>query len=494
MKSKRKKDFKTIKGDQRSGLFNDYIKISNIYDELFDGARDHEIIKSIFDFFSHIDLKEFSTLHFLAEKILRERGVSFKVYHEQNTQDHTFPFDLMPRIITHNEWALIERGLRQRVYALNAFLKDVYGSRLIIKDKVIPLSIVESSSGFNPLVRDIMPPGGVFIHISGIDLIRDHQGKLLILEDNLRVPSGVSYALANREIMELFFKDMFEHVAIKPIDRYTEKLHHSLTTLKNSNLMGNRLVLLTPGPYNSAYFEHKFLAEKLNCDLVQGQDLFVEHDYVYKKSDKSRVDIIYRRIDDDFLDPKVFRKESLLGVPGIFNAYKKGHVMLANAIGNGVADDKSVYPFIPNIIKYYLNEEPILPQVKTYACINQDDRNYVINNLHSLVIKLVNQSGGYGMVIGPHASKTQLEIVRHAILHNPRSYIAQPLIELSCSPTFDTKNLAMAPRRIDLRPFCLMGNDIWVIPGGLTRVALKSGSYVVNSSQGGGSKDTWVLE
>lgn len=475
-------------------IFDSYTTMPHNYDEFFAAQKRHAELAPIIHFFSEITLKEFRSLHFLAKKLLRERGVTFRVYKDKVSKDHTFPFDLLPRIIDRNEWERISLGLKQRITALNAFLGDIYGKGHALNDKVIPRDLVESSAGYLAIARGIKPPGGVYIHVSGIDLIRDHHGKLFLLEDNLRVPSGISYAIENREIMKLFFSDIFKTVPIREINEYSTMLRHQLTTLKNTNLRGNTMVLLTPGPLNSAYFEHKFLAHAMSCDLVQGDDLFVENEFVYKKSDKTRVDIVYRRIDDEYLDPRALRKDSLIGVPGIFDAYAKGNVLLANAIGNGVADDKCIYPYVPKLIRYYLAEEPILQQVETYSCFNTDQQKYVLENLSSLVVKLANASGGYGMVMGHEASKADLCALKLAILKEPRSYIAQPLIQLSSLPTFDENAQTLAPRHIDFRPYCLSGNDIYIAPGGLSRVALKPGSFVVNSCQGGGSKDTWVLE
>lgn len=492
----RLKDGKKHSAPGPGGLFDLYQTTASTYDELIGALSEHLEFKQIFDFFNTMDPTEFLLLHNRAQEAMKERGVTFQIHTNNEKHDHTFPFDLIPRVIERKEWEKINDGVKQRVTALNEFLLDIYSQEHVLRDGIIPRDLVFSSSGYNAKLHGVVPPGGIYLHISGIDIVRDHHGKLLVLEDNLRVPSGISYAIENRQLMKRFFNSIFQKVPVRTIENYTKYLHRSLCSIKTPLLQGNNLALLTPGPFNSAYFEHQFLAQGLNCPLVQGHDLFVENDFVYRKNEKSseRIDILYRRIDDDFLDPRAFNPESLIGVPGLFNAYVKGNVMLANALGNGVADDKSIFPYVPKLIRYYLNEAPLLEQVTTYSCINKKEQEYVLNNLSSLVLKLVDKSGGYGMLMGPEANKEQLIQAKQNILANARSYIAQPLIELSSSPTFNPSTNTLCSRRLDLRPYCLMGNEVWLAPGGLTRVALKHGSYIVNSSQGGGSKDTWVLD
>lgn len=421
------------------------------------------------------------------------QGITFTVYGREEGTERIFPYDLMPRIIPGAEWTRVEKGLKQRITALNLFLKDVYHEGKILKDKVVPADLVRSCKQYRPEMEGVNIPRDIYIAIIGSDLIRDDKGEYRVLEDNLRVPSGVSYMLANRMVMKKVFPIVFREYAVRSIDDYGRSLLATLGALSPIKSLGATTVVLTPGVYNSAYFEHTFLARQMGVQLVEGRDLLVHDKVVYMRTTcgLQRVDVIYRRIDDDFIDPLAFRKDSLLGVPGLFEAYKAGNVTLANAIGTGVADDKAVYAYVPKIIKYYLDEDPILQNVETYLLEGEKERNHVLENLDKLVVKAVGESGGYGMLIGPHASEKEREEFADAIRANPRNYIAQPTLMLSQAPCFIDNRVE--PRHVDLRPYILYGEDIRIVPGGLTRVALKKGSLVVNSSQGGGSKDTWVL-
>ncbi len=429
----------------------------------------------------------------MADATMLNLGITFNVYGHEGGTEKIFPFDIIPRIVEQHDWDQIERGLKQRIHALNLFIDDLYNDQKVVNDGVFPREWLETAATLRPQCQGFHPPQKIWCHVTGTDLVRDKDGKFYVLEDNLRVPSGVSYVLENREVMKRIFPQVFEGLAIAPVENYPEKLLSTLMHAAPKGVVDPNIVVLTPGIHNSAYFEHSFLAQQMGVELVQGSDLAVVGDHLYTRTTKglTRVDVIYRRIDDDFLDPLCFRPDSLLGVPGLMEVYKKGNVGLANAPGNGVADDKAVYAFVPAIIKYYLGEEPILPNVPTYLCYKREDCQYVLEHLSELVLKPTNESGGYGIVIGPRASKAELEDVRQKILANPRNYVAQPLLHLSTVPTLvDT---GIEARHVDLRPFVLCGEEIYVLPGGLTRVALKKGSTVVNSSQGGGSKDTWVL-
>ncbi|WP_455378649.1 circularly permuted type 2 ATP-grasp protein [Petrachloros mirabilis] len=433
-----------------------------------------------------------------AAKAFLDQGITFTVYGDAQQTERIFPFDLLPRIIPNSEWRHVEQGVRQRIQALNGFLLDVYGEQRILREGVIPRELVEGASGFQREFVGFKPPRNLYIHIAGIDLVRDANGTYLVLEDNLRTPSGVSYVLESRVIMKRVFPSLFAQMRIRPVDHYPNQLLENLRYLAPTIRENPTVVLLTPGVNNSAYFEHSFLALQMGVELVEGQDLIVESDRVYMKTTKGlqQVDVIYRRVDDAFLDPEVFRRDSLLGVPGLVRAYHAGNVALANAIGNGVADDKAIYAYVPKMIEFYLNESPLLPNVKTYLCGVEDDRKYVLDHLPSLVVKAVNESGGYGMLMGPTSSKAEQEDFRTRILQNPRNYVAQPIVSLSRLPCLvddPSGGSKFAGRHIDLRPFVLSGRDITLSLGGLTRVALREGSLVVNSSQGGGSKGTWVL-
>jgi len=429
-----------------------------------------------------------------AASLLRDMGITFAVYGNEAGTEKVWPFDIIPRIVPAREWTRIEKGLKQRVEALNLFLADIYGPRKILKDGVVPTELVLSAECYREACNGIKPRNGVYCHIVGTDLVRDRDGAFYVLEDNLRVPSGVSYVLENRAVMKRTFPQVFQGMAVRPVEQYTDHLLEMLLEMAPPGVDDPTAVVLTPGPYNSAYFEHSFLAQRMGIQLVQGSDLVVDDDgFVKMRTTRglTRVDVIYRRVDDDFIDPKVFRPDSCLGVPGIMQAYAEGKVTLVNAPGTGVADDKAVYAYVPRIIKYYLGEEPILPNVPTYICGEPGDMRYVLDHLGELVVKPTGASGGYGIVIGPHATKQELEEVSVKLKADPRGYIAQPLITLSTVPTLTDEG--WDGRHVDLRPFVLTGKGSWVLPGGLTRVALRKGSMIVNSSQGGGSKDTWVL-
>lgn len=476
-------------------LFDNY-QTDQFYDEMFtpDGLpRPH--YQKLLQRVSQMSLEDYERRVQLADLTLINQGITFAVYGDEKGTEKPFPFDLIPRIIPADEWEHIERGLKQRLTALNLFLHDIYHDQKITKDGVVPRELLIGAPNFRSEFIGANPPGNIYVHICGTDLIRDADGTYRVLEDNLRTPSGVSYVLENRQILTRILPSLFRDLSVRPVDHYTTQLLHNLRALAPAHSQeAPTVVLLTPGVYNSAYFEHAFLAQQLGIELVEGRDLFVDDNIVYMKTTKGpqRVDVIYRRVDDDFLDPLVFRPESVLGAPGLVNAYRAGNVALANSIGTGVADDKVVYAFVPAMIKYYLGEDPILPNVETYLASNPTELTYILANLDKLVVKAANESGGYGMLMGPQATQALRDEFAEKIKANPRNYIAQPLISLSRAPAFVQDHFE--GRHIDLRPYILYGrDDITIIPGGLTRVALKKGSYVVNSSQGGGSKDTWVL-
>ncbi|MCO6046548.1 circularly permuted type 2 ATP-grasp protein [Aeoliella sp. ICT_H6.2] len=428
-----------------------------------------------------------------AELNLHNMGITFNVYGHEDGTEKVWPFDLLPRIIDSDEWQRVEQGLKQRIHALNLFVSDIYNEQHILRDGIVPRELLQSAKTYREQMAGFKPPQGVWCHISGVDLIRHADGTIYVLEDNLRCPSGVSYVLENREVMKRAFAKVFEGMSVVPVEEYPEQLLQTMLECAPPHVSDPTAVVLTPGIYNSAYFEHTFLAQQMGVELVQGSDLIVDNGYVYMRTTKGvqRVDVIYRRIDDDFLDPKCFREDSCLGVAGLIDAYRRGNVTLANAPGTGVADDKAVYAYVPQIIKYYLGEDAILSNVPTYICSDESQRDYVIHHLDELVVKPTNESGGYGILMGPQASQAERDEYVELIKANPRNYIAQPMLQLSTVPTLVEDKLE--PRHVDLRPFVLCGKDIYVMPGGLTRVALRRGSMVVNSSQGGGSKDTWVL-
>ncbi|HUJ38073.1 MAG TPA: circularly permuted type 2 ATP-grasp protein [Hyphomicrobium sp.] len=430
-----------------------------------------------------------------AELLFRRIGITFAVYSEGGDPERLIPFDIIPRVLDAEEWRQLSRGLTQRVQAINAFLRDIYHGREILRAGKVPERLVLHNEGFRPEMQDLDTPGGVYCHIAGIDVVRTAPDQFYVLEDNCRTPSGVSYMLENREAMMRLFPDLFAHHRIASVAHYPEELLETLKSVAPPNCRGEpRVALLTPGAYNSAYYEHSFLADEMGIELVEGVDLFVDDNIVYMRTTEGprRVDVLYRRIDDDFLDPLTFRPDSALGTPGLFNAYRSGNVTLANAVGAGIADDKSVYRYVPAMIRFYLGEEPILSNVRTYSCAQESDLAYVLEHLDELVVKETHGSGGYGMLIGPQATRAELDSFRARLRAAPGDYIAQPTLALSTCPTF--VEAGIAPRHVDLRPFVLVGREIRIVPGGLTRVAMREGSLVVNSSQGGGTKDTWVLE
>ena len=471
-------------------------KAGDFYDELItDTGGPRQAARQAVKLLQELSSEDMAARRGAAELAIREMGISFTIYSEGKNIDRAWPFDIIPRIIPAKEWQKVSHGLAQRSRALNCFIDDIYNRQRILADGLLPADIVLDSGNYKPQCAGVSPRFGTWAHICGTDLVRDRDGKFYVLEDNLRVPSGVSYMLENREITKRVLPELFENYSILPVDDYPSQLYSTLASLSPRALRRPCIAVLTPGIFNSAYFEHAYLAQGMGAELVEGSDLFVDTDdcvYMSTVDGPARVDVIYRRIDDDFLDPDSFREDSTLGVPGIMRAWKKGNVAIANAPGSGVADDKVVYAFVPEMIRYYLNEKPSLASVKTYLCMNQPDRDYVLANLDKLVVKPANESGGYGLMVGPHATRAKRAEFARLIEANPRNYIAQPTLSLSTAPTYidDT----VEPRHLDLRPFILQGKDTWVTPGGLTRVALVKGSLVVNSSQGGGSKDTWIVE
>ena len=469
----------------------------DVFDELIrPSGRARKSAQKMCRYLGKLTDEEISERKTAADLAIKSMGITFTVYTEEDGSiDRAWPFDPVPRIIEKKEWSVIESGLKQRVKALNHFIHDVYHEQSIVKDGILPAELLADSKNFREQCIGVNPPFSVWAHICGSDLVRDKDGQVYVLEDNLRVPSGVSYMLENRHIMKRIFPDIFENHNILPVNEYASQLYETLAALSPRKISEPVIVVLTPGIYNSAYFEHSYLAQQIGAELVEGVDLIVDtDDCVYMKTidGLTRVDVIYRRIDDEFLDPEVFNPESVLGVPGLMRAWKKGNVALANAPGAGVADDKVIYAFVPKMIEYYLNEKPILPNVPTYVCLYEEDRNYVIENIEKLVVKPANESGGYGMMIGPHAGKAERERFARLVKKDPRNYIAQPMLTLSTTPTLIGNNVE--PRHLDLRPFILSAKKTHVTTGGLTRVAMRKGSIVVNSSQGGGSKDTWIVD
>jgi uncharacterized circularly permuted ATP-grasp superfamily protein len=464
------------------------------YDEMFEcNGRPRPHAQFLLDTIEGLSEGQLLRYKTSVEQVLLQMGITFNVYGDSAGAERIFPFDLVPRIVPAHEWDRIERGLKQRIHALNQFINDIYHQQRILKDGAIPREVIETAASYRPQCHGLNPPRGVWCHISGTDLVRDRDGCYYVLEDNLRVPSGVSYVLENREVLKRIFPKVFEGLPVRPVNEYTSKLLEMLESIAPSRSTDAHVVLLTAGMYNSAYFEHSFLAQQMGVQLVEGRDLVVSRNDVFMRTTKGleRVDVIYRRIDDDFLDPEAFRADSLLGVHGLLHAYREGRVALANAPGNGVADDKVIYAYVPDMIRYYEGEDPILPNVPTYLCWRDQDRKYVLENLEKLVVKAANESGGYGMLVGPHSTAGQREEFAAKVQANPRNYIAQPTLALSRVPTITGDHFE--GRHVDLRPYVLYGKDIYVLPGGLTRVAMRKGSLVVNSSQGGGSKDTWVL-
>lgn len=429
-----------------------------------------------------------------ADRELFNLGITFTVYTDRDAIDRVLPFDVIPRTLSREDWSVIEDGVRQRIAALNAFLHDIYHRRRILKDKVVPAPLVLNNANYRPEMRGINLRHRTYVHIAGIDVVRDDDGAFRVLEDNARTPSGVSYVVENRHLMQRAFPDLLEKIKVRPVSDYGVQLRQALREVAPARVRKPMIVLLSPGVFNSAYFEHVFLAREMGAPLVEGRDLFVDNDQVFMKSAAGpvRVDVIYRRINDEFLDPEVFRRDSMLGVPGLMRAYAKGRVTLANAVGTGVADDKAVYAYMPRIIRYYLDQEPILANVETHICAEKEGLAYTLAHLKELVVKPVGEAGGYGVVIGPRASRAELAELRAKLKAEPENYISQPMVRLSVCPTVVEDGVE--PRHVDLRPFAVTGKDTWVLPGGLTRVALTKGSLIVNSSQGGGTKDTWVLD
>lgn len=476
-----------------SNLFVNYHLNDACYDEMFDideNARAHYRI--LYQKILEMDVEELLYRQQASDISFLNQGITFTVYNDNQGIERTFPFDLLPRIITKSEWDVVERGLKQRLTALNLFIYDVYHEGKIFKDKIIPYDLIASSKHYRREMRGVDIPLHNYVSICGTDLVRLPDGQFAVLEDNLRVPSGVSYMLANRQVAKSVFPRLFSNYGVRPVDQYGQALLSTLQSLSR-NQDNPMIVLLTPGVFNSAYYEHTFLARAMGIQLVEGRDLLVHDGHVYMRSTAGlrKVDVIYRRIDDDFLDPLAFRSDSTLGVNGLFNAYRAGNVVIANAIGTGMADDKAIYAYVPKMIRYYLGEEALLSNVETYLMENEKERGYVLANIDKMVVKAVGEAGGYGMLIGPHSTQKQQNEFKALIQSNPRNYIAQPTLQLSTAPCFIDQKVE--PRHVDLRPYILAGKEITIVPGGLTRVALQRGSLVVNSSQGGGSKDTWVL-
>jgi uncharacterized circularly permuted ATP-grasp superfamily protein len=466
------------------------------FDEMFageDSLRPH--YRRFGESFRTVSREEWEIRRHAVDALFLRQGITFNVYGDSQGTERIFPFDMMPRIISAREWEKLEAGLVQRITALNLFLHDIYHEQKILKDGVIPPYYVLSAKHFRREFVNFRVPGDIYIHICGTDLIRGADGEFMVLEDNARCPSGVSYVLENRRALQRTFPDFFETTGVRPVDSYPNELLNVLRHIAPSGVSDPTIVLLTPGAHNSAYFEHTYLARQMGIEIVEGRDLVVRDQHVFMRTTKGlqAVHVIYRRIDDDFLDPTVFRPDSALGVPGLIQAYRSGNVSLANSVGTGLADDKVMYYFVPRIIKYYLDQEPLIPNVPTFLASEEKDRAYICGNLDKLVVKSANEAGGYGMLMGPHATAAEREEFRGKIEADPRNFIAQPMISLSRHPTYIPESGALEGRHIDLRPYILYGNKISIIPGGLTRVALRRGSLVVNSSQGGGSKDTWVL-
>ncbi len=475
-------------------LLADYHEQPGVWDEMFAAGGIRSTYQKFVSAIQNLSADEMTHKDELAKKLFMSQGITFTVYSSGEGIEKIFPFDIIPRILEAAEWKNIEEGIKQRLKALNIFLKDIYHQQFIIKDGIVPAKLIYSCPNYVRQMVNVNVPFDIYTHISGIDLIRDHDGTYFVLEDNLRTPSGVSYMLENRSITYRIFPDLLPKNKVRSVKDYPDLLLKNLVALANRQQSNPTVVLLTPGIFNSAYFEHTTLARLMGIELVEGSDLVVDDHKVYMKTTRGlkQVDVIYRRVDDDFIDPLVFRSDSMLGVPGIYGAYRTGNVAIVNAMGNGVADDKAVYSYVPDMIKYYLNEAPILKNVPTYQLAVPENRKIVFENMDKMVIKKTNESGGYGMLIGSAATEKQMEDFKVAITDDPRSFIAQPIISLSSGPCYI--NGILQPRRLDLRPYALYGPDgISIVPGGLTRVALKEGSLVVNSSQGGGSKDTWVL-
>ncbi len=475
-------------------LIQNYIQYPEMFDEMFDKKGiTRDIYKNFEKFLSKTSVKNLNSMKDFAQQFFMNQGVTFTVYDDDQGVEKIFPFDIIPRIISYSDWKIIESGIKQRITALNLFIRDIYHEQFILNDNIIPAELIISNPNYLREMRNIKVPNDIYTHISGIDLIRNEEGKFFVLEDNLRTPSGVSYMLENREITRRLFPEMIPREKVQPISDYPNLLYNKLKSL--SNKKNPVVVMLTPGLYNSAYYEHTALARLMGVELVEGSDLLVDNHYVFMKTagGLKTVDIIYRRIDDDFLDPLNFKAESVLGIAGIMDSYRQGNVILVNSPGAGIADDKAIYTYVPDMISYYLNEKPILDNIKTYKLTNKDEKDYVLKNIDKLVLKRTDGSGGYGMLMGKSATKEEINKYKLKIEKEPEMYIAQPTLNLSTSPCLIENSLH--PRCVDLRPFALFGSDgIEVCPGGLSRVALKKGSLIVNSSQGGGSKDTWIVK
>lgn len=476
-------------------MFESY-QVNDLYDEMFEvPGKPRPHYAAVMARLKALGPSAFARRVRMADLAFRNQGITFTVYSDQRGVEKIFPFDLIPRIVPQHEWEVIERGLIQRITALNMFCRDLYHEQRIIKEKIIPPELIYAAQNFRREMFHVHVPKNIYIHICGTDLVRGKDGRYYVLEDNGRTPSGVSYVLENRAVMKRVFPNLFSAYRVRAIEDYPYNLLQCLKYCAPSHATDPTVVVLTPGVFNSAYFEHSFLARQMGVELVEGRDLVVDNAFVYMRTTAGlkRVDVIYRRVDDDFLDPLCFRHDSALGVAGLMNAYRTGNLALVNAVGTGVADDKAIYPFVPDMIKFYMSQEPILPNVPTYVCARPDDRKYVLEHLHELVVKSTNESGGYGMLMGHQATADEREVFAKKIVADPRNFIAQPIVELSQCPSL-TDESRFEGRRVDLRPYILYGEKPVVTPGGLTRVALRKGSLVVNSSQGGGSKDTWVLE
>ena len=475
-------------------LIQNYIQYPEMFDEMFDKKGiTRDIYKNFEKFLCKTSVKNLNSMKDFAQQFFMNQGVTFTVYDDDQGVEKIFPFDIIPRIISYSDWKIIESGIKQRITALNLFIRDIYHEQFILNDNIIPAELIISNPNYLREMRNIKVPNDIYTHISGIDLIRNEEGKFFVLEDNLRTPSGVSYMLENREITRRLFPEMIPREKVQPISDYPNLLYNKLKSL--SNKKNPVVVMLTPGLYNSAYYEHTALARLMGVELVEGSDLLVDNHYVFMKTagGLKTVDIIYRRIDDDFLDPLNFKADSVLGIAGIMDSYRQGNVILVNSPGAGIADDKAIYTYVPEMISYYLNEKPILDNIKTYKLTNKDEKDYVLKNIDKLVLKRTDGSGGYGMLMGKSATKEEINKYKLKIEKEPEMYIAQPTLNLSTSPCLIENSLH--PRCVDLRPFALFGSDgIEVCPGGLSRVALKKGSLIVNSSQGGGSKDTWIVK
>ena len=478
---------------QHTLTFDGY-QTEGFYDELIDDSgQPRPEARLLVEKLNTLEPGELRRRQSAIERSLLQLGITFTVYGHEEGTEKIWPFDIVPRIIGAKEWDRIERGLKQRITALNLFINDVYNDQQILNDGVVPREFITDAKTYREPCRGLQPPRGIWCHITGTDLVRGDDGEIYVLEDNLRCPSGVSYVLQNRTLMKRNFPQVFEASQVRPVIDYPARLYGTLRHLAPGGVNDPTVVVLTPGIYNSAYYEHSFLAQQMGVELVEGRDLFVEDAFLYMRTTAGpqKVDVVYRRVDDDFLDPQVFREDSMLGVPGLMDVFRRGHVALANAPGTGIADDKVIYAYVPQMIEYYLNEKAILPNVPTHVCLEEDQQAYVLDHLDELVVKAANESGGYGMLIGPHATDDERKKFAQLIQDNPRNYIAQPTLSLSRVPTIVDDHFE--GRHVDLRPYILYGEDIYVLPGGLTRVALKKGSLVVNSSQGGGSKDSWVV-